>query len=259
MIKYHNIISLIIGLGFFLILQNFSIFRFLLPAFLIYTLLVAWYNKWYLTQSQKYNFWMILRPFLLLWSGFGIFLILPSVGLRNVFIIVSIVVVMFFELMVGNAAENLLLNETLVISLGFYIAFGAFDQYFLKIENLNLPLHLHLQNIPLQPFYALGIMLSTFLLARSFYEFIPKSNHSKNLAALILSLLCVELFWALSFLPFHYPFLAIILFNLFYFCLIMNHYHFFNTLNLKKIQFHLVLIIIITGLVALSTPWKILE
>jgi len=256
--RYHNLISFLIGVGFFLTLQNLSIFRYLLPAFLIFTLLVSWYNKWYLRQIQKYNFWVIVRPFLLLWSGFGIFFTVPSAGMRSLFLAVSILLIIFFELMIGNFAENLLINETLIISLGLFITFSAFNQYFLKIENFNL-VFFQIKSLSLQPFYIIGLILSSFLLARSFYEFIPKPNKTKILASLIIALFCVELFWSLSFLPFHYPVLGLILFNIFYFCLIISYYHFFQTLNFKKIQFHLMFIILTSSSVALTTPWKILE
>jgi hypothetical protein len=50
----------------------------------------------------------------------------------------------------------------------------------------------------------------------------------------------------------------LVLFNIFYLCLILNYYHLFHLLNFKKIQFHLVLIAVCVLLVIFSTPWSIL-
>ncbi len=247
MLKYHKLISLVWGLTFLIVLQTFStpepIFRFLIPAFIGYTALVTLYNVWYLKQIDKYNFWIILRPILLLLSGFGLFLIIPSDLLRGSFLIVSVGVIAFFEIILGNFAENFLLNETLLIAFGLFFLFFAFYHY--------LPNY--------QTYYLAGIFFGSALLTRSFYEFVPKSSRVKLIGAVTIGLFCSQLYWTLNFLQFHFSALSLILFNIFYFCLILNYYFLFHILNFKKIQFHLLLILICSVVVLISTPWQILK
>jgi hypothetical protein len=247
MLKQHKFISFVWGLLFLIVLQIFAtpepVFRFLVPAFLLYVAVVTAYNRWYLLQAQKYNFWIALRPMLLLFSGFGLFLIIPSQFLRGLFLIISVAVITFFEIILGNFAENILLNETLLIAFGLFFSFAAFYQYTPGYGFL----------------YLAGVFAGSSLLARSFYEFTPQPASGKLAGSLILGLFCGEFFWALNFLPLHFSALAIILFNLFYFCLILNYYYLFHILNFKKIQFHLFLIAGCSLAVLIATPWKIIQ
>ncbi len=247
MIKHHKLVSFCIGLGFLIVLQKFAnpepIFRFLLPAFLVYGFAVTLYNYWYLQHIQKYNFWILLKPILLMLSAFGIFLILPSEIFRNTFLIVTVFVIALFEVILGNYAENLLLNETLMIAFGLFFSFFAAFHYAPAYET----------------YYLAGVFVGSALLARTFYEFVPQSGKTKILGSLAIGLFCSELFWVLNFLQFHFSTLAVFLFNLFYFCLIVNYYHLFYHLNFKKLQFHLFLIAGCSLVVLIFTPWSVIQ
>lgn len=247
MLKHHNLISLSLGLLFLVIVGKFStpepIFRFLLPAFLIYAGLTAWYNRRYLTAINKYNFWLLLRPFLLQLSAFGIFLIIPSPFLRALFLLSAVLIIASAEIFLGNAAENIMLNETLIIAFGLFFSLFAADYYAPAYE----------------PWWFLGVFLGSALLARSFYELVPRSDAVKGFGAVVIGLFCGEFYWALNFLHFHYSVLSLLLFNVFYFCLVVNYYHLFRMLNFKKIQFHLFLILICGLLALLATPWAIIQ
>ncbi|MCX6796876.1 MAG: hypothetical protein NTX98_00140 [Candidatus Doudnabacteria bacterium] len=252
MLKLHNLVAMAFGLLFLAVLQTFSnpypIFRFLLPAFLAFLVLVVWYNYKYLKKIEKYNFWIIIRPVLLILSGFGIFLLLPSTGMRNLFLISGVLLISFFESFIGKFAEELLINEILIIAFGAFVAILGASFY---IPPFAKPY--------LNVIYLIGIFSMTVLISRSFYEFTPVTKKTKLLASIILGLLCSEFLWVLSFLQFHYSVLAFLLFNLFYFCLILNYHYYFNTLNIKKIQFHLIILVISGGLALLATPWKIIQ
>jgi hypothetical protein len=246
-LKHHNLISFCIGLLFLLVLQAFAnpvpVFRFLVPIFLLYAGAVTLYNRWYLQQTQKYNFWLLIRPLLLLVAGFGIFLVIPTAGFRGLFLITTVGLITLCEVVVGSSAENITLNETLIIAFGLFLSLAAFYQY--------------------APTYGIYCVVSVFiaaaLLARSFYESVPETQFVKQLGALILALFCAEVFWALNFLPLHFSALAIILFDIFYFCLILNYYHLFHILSIKKIQFHLLLILFCSAVVLISTPWTVIQ
>lgn len=264
MIKYHNYISIFIGLLYLIVLQEFAvpqpIFRFLAPAVLIFSLAASAYNRWYLQQLQKYNFWVVLRQFMLFLSAFGVFTLIPSSGLRGLFLVITVALISFFEYVLASFAENLLINQTLIVAFGFFVSLAAYCQYF-----PNLILLPFVRNFPpawqfsMQPFYVAGVFFATLLLARSFFESIPQSSRVKLLNSVAIALFCTEVFWALTFLPLHYSALAILLFNLFYFCLILDYYYLFQILNFKKIQFHLVLIALCSSLVLFITPWRILS
>ncbi len=247
MLRNHKLISLCIGLLFIIVVQKFAdpapVFRFLLPAFLVYAGVVTYYNRWYLKQTGQYNLWAILRPFFLLCAAFGMFLVIPSDGLRGLFLIFSVLIITACEIILGKQAENLLLNQTLLTAFGVFMTLFAANHY--------LPTY--------GPVFLVSVFFASALLTRSFYESIPQSNRVKMVGAIIIGLFCAQIFWVFNFLPFHFSALSLFLFNFFYFCLILNYYHLFHILNLKKIQFHLVLIAATSLAVLLVTPWKIIS
>jgi hypothetical protein len=244
-LKHHKLISLCIGLCFLLAVQRFStpepIFRFLIPTFLGYILLAAVYNNWYLKKIQKYNFWAMLLPEFLMTAAFGAFLVIPSQNLRGLFLSSAVVIIAFCEIVLGNMAENLMLNQTLITA--FAMFFGFFGAYYYT------PVY--------EPIYLMGLFFGATLLARIFYESVPQPTQTKLIGSIAIGLFCAELFWVLNFLHFHFSVLSLILFNIFYFCLILNYYHLFHNLNFKKIQFHLVLIAFCTLMAVLATPWTV--
>ncbi len=264
MFKHHKYISVIIGLLFVIVLQELSvpqpIFRFLLPIFLIYGMAVSYYNLAYLRFVGKYNRWVVLRPFLLFWSGLGVFLLLPNSGWRGFFLTFAFLMIVLVELNLRNFTENLLVNETLIIAFGFFVSFAGFNQYLPQAAGMPFwPLWRYNLHLSLQPAYLAGVFFTTTLVVRSFYEFIPQSLRTKWVAAVILGLFSSELFWSLSFLPFHYSAGALVLFAIFYFCLILNYYYLYHTLTFQKIQFHLALIALACGIAILATPWRVLS
>ncbi len=244
-LKHHKLISICIGLMFLLVVQNFSqpmpVFRFLLPAVLFYVGLVAAYNRWYLKQIGKYNFWALLLPELLMAAGFGAFLVIHSQNLRGLFLTATVVFIAFAEIILGNMSENLMLNQTLIIAFGLFLSF--FGAYYYTPS--------------FQPMYLIGVFLGGGILARVFYESVPQPEKTKLIGAMVIGLFCAELFWVLNFLQFHFSVLSLILFNIFYFCLVLNYYHLFHNLNFKKVQFHLLLIAFCSILVVMETPWAI--
>ena len=247
MLKHHKLISFCLALLFLIVLQKFAtpvpIFRFLVPAFLAFAAIATAYNYWYLKQIEKYNFWILIRPLLLLIASFGVFLVMPATFLSGLFLIIDVVIITIVEILLGNTAENILLNETLLIAFGLFVAlFGAY-WYAASFE----------------PFYLMAIFAGSSLLARSFYEAVPQPAEVKLAGSIIIGLLCSELYWVLNFLQLHYSALALILFNLFYFCLVTNYYYLFHNLNFKKIQFQLLFMLACLVLIVATTPWSIAQ
>lgn len=167
MIKYHKYVSIALGILFLISLQEFAnprpIFRFLIVSSLLYLALVAAYNYWYLKQLDKLNWWVYIRPLLLIIGGFGLFLIAFTPFLRGVFLLSAVCLISFVEYFLSYFSENLLMNETLLIAFGFFVTIAAFNQYFPAFSTLNL----------------FALFVGIYLLTRAFNEFTPVSNLKK--------------------------------------------------------------------------------
>lgn len=245
--RYHKFISVIWNVAFLVMLQELSVprpvFRYLVAGFLLFVLLLTAYNWMYLQSLQKWNIHSLIRPVLFFGSAFLLFQVIPADFLRSLFLVVVVILGTIIEYFLGVFAEGLLLNETLVISFGVFMSICAYAfQYFPTF----------------QTFYLGVVFLLTALVARGFFEFTPEEGQKKIAASVIIALFCTEVFWALSFLPLHFSSAALMLFNVFYFALILQYYFIFNTLNVRKMQFHIVLLAACSIFIFLITPWKIL-
>jgi hypothetical protein len=87
------------------------------------------YDKRYLKSLGKYNVWALVRMALLLFAAFGLFLVIPSEGLRGLFLIAAVLTVALFQILLDSTAENILLNQTLTIAFGLFFSLAAFMQY----------------------------------------------------------------------------------------------------------------------------------
>jgi hypothetical protein len=246
--KHHKIICAGLALAFLVVLQSFAapapVFRYLIPAFLIYFVVVGAYNFFYLRASGKFNQWMWIRTMLFFLAWFGLFLIPPTVFLRGAFLLVSLPIIYFVELAVANVGENILFNLVILTAFSFYMAIAAAGgNYFTKAPAI---------------IFISAVCLFTLLLTRSSFELIPVSFRTKWLYSLIISLFITEIFWAISFLPLHFSALGFFLLDVFYFLWTLCYYFLLNNLTVKKIQFHSVLLIVIIIVIMIATPWTIL-
>jgi len=243
----HSIISALIGVLFVVVLQAFAapvpVFRFLLPAFIIYLGAVTAYNHWFLREGTAYNIWTLVRPGLFILGWFGLYFIIPNTGWRGVFLLLAAAVIYFMERLLGNQGEQLVFNETLIISFAGFMTLTALSHYYL---------------IPGTAYLA-AVFVWTAAVARSSYELTPVSSRAKWINSICLAFVMAELFWACSFLPLHYSALGLLMFNTFY-CAWTLCYHFlYNHLTAKKIQYHVVLSLLFTALILAVTPWRILQ
>jgi hypothetical protein len=246
-VKYHKFISFLFSVGFLVLVQFFAaplpVFRYLVPAFVLYLGIVTAYNIWYLKQVGHYNLWWWVRPVLFLCAWFGLFFILPNEIWRGLFLLVGLPIIYIVEFLAGNSGQQFLLNETLVSAFGIFMALTAFSHTFAAIPG---------------PAYLAICFVATLLLVRASYEAVPRPGAARWYSAAILALLTTEIFWALSFLPLHFTALGLILFNIFYFCWVLYYYALYDHLNIKQVQYHIALAVIFTGLILVVTPWKIL-
>lgn len=243
--RVHLILSAVIAILFLVITQIFAsplpIFRFLVPAYIVYVLVVAGYNYWYLKRRDQFNVWLWLRLPLFLLTWFGLFSLIPSVLGRGLFLLISLPIILFFESLVGNTGQQFGWNEFLLTIAALLISLFGLSYYFI------LP----------GVIYLMLVFLSVSVVVRSSFELIPHDPMVKWVAALALGLFTTELFWAVSFLPLHYTALAVFTFNVLYVLWIIYYHYLYETLTRKQVQFHLILALILAIIMLMSTPWSI--
>lgn len=243
--RIHLIISAIFAILFLVILQMFAspspVFRFLLPAFLGYVLVMALYNRWYTRKNNTWNMWLWLRLPLFLFSWFGLFLLIPSSLGRGLFLLISLPIIFFFESLIGNSGQQLGWNEFLLTIAALLLTLFGFSYYFILPGVL----------------YLLTVFICITVVVRSSLELVPHEPVEKWIASLSLGLFATELFWVISFLPLHYTALAVFAFNVLYVLWIIYYHYLYKTLTRKQVQFHLVLALVLAVIMFLSTPWSI--
>lgn len=245
--KYHKIVSLVLSIGFVVMVQMLAtpipVFRFLVPAFAVFLVIVAIYNFVYLNRTGRYSPWIWLRYLLFLTSWFILFFLIPTPGLRGLFLLFGILVTYVFESMVGMMGEQMLFNETLLTAFGFIMALFALAWYF-----------------PISSILYLGLVFILMtLLARASFASTPASNDVQLIGSIVIGLITAQVFWALSFLPLHFSALALILFAIFYFVWALYYYELFKHLTLRKVQFHAAVSLGIIILILVVTPWGIIK
>ncbi len=250
--QIHRIVSAVIAILFLVVLQVYAtpapVFRFLLPAFAAYVIAIMLYNSWYLKRTNNWNKWLWLRFPLFVVSWFGLFFLIPSGLGRGMFLLFSIPIIFFFEILVGNTGQQLGFNEFLLTCAALLISLFGFNYYFPKINEYGISSGL---------VYLTLVFVSVTVTVRSSLELVPHESLVKWVASLALGMFATELFWVMSFLPLHYTALAIFTFNVLYVLWIIYYHYLYKTLTWKQIQFHLILALVLGIVMFMSTPWTI--
>lgn len=245
--KYHKIISAVIAIGTIVVVQAFAspdpVFRYLIPALFVFIFGAQVYNYFYLREVGKFNVWKLVQIGLFFVAWFGVFVLLPNYLARGLYLIASLPVIFFVEMLLANFGEQILINQTLLTSFGLLAASWGTQYYYRLSESYVFMLE----------FVAIA------LLARASFEFIPHPDRLKTVSALALGLFVLQIHWALSFLPLHYSALAVISFSTFYAMWTLYHYALFNVLTAKRIQFYLLFALAAIIVVLSATPWKVLN
>lgn len=241
--KYHRWISFIFALAFLILVQQFPyerpVFRIFILALAAFLICLYLYSRWFLKKVGAYNFWTALGPALFYLSSAAIFSVVQTSFLKGAFLLLTLAAGSFLTAFLNTYLENLFLLQALLTAFEFFTAVFGLNFYFPKFY----------------PLFLFGIFFAAFFSSRGFLEFAPNPPLQKNLVAAVLALLCCELFWAMNFLPLHFGSLALLLFNFFYFCLVVSYQYLFHVLSPKKIQFHFAVILFTSGLVLAATPW----
>lgn len=241
----HKIISGVFAIAFVVVVQWFAVpvpvFRFLLPLFFGYLAIISLYNWRYLISEQSLSYWLLLRLplFLLVW--FGLFFVLPFGYIRAVFLLISLPIIFFFETLTANKGQQLSWNLFLVSLASLQLTIFGLSFYF--------PLH--------GLIYLTVNFLTILILVRTAIDSVPHNNNVKWLAGLVLGLFAAELFWVLQFLPLHFSVLAVISFMVLYLAWAIYYHYLYQTLTSKQIQLSVFLVLFLSVLILLSSPWTI--
>lgn len=241
----HKIISGILAIAFVVVVQWFAVpvpvFRLLIPAFIIYLGIITLYNWRYLISQQAFSYWLLVRLpiFLLVW--FGLLFVIPFGFIRSLFLLSSLVIIFFFETLAANKGQQLAWSLFLVSLASLQLALFGFSFYF--------PLH--------GLVYLLLNFVGILLLVRTAIDTVPHSNGVKWLAGLVLGLFAAEIFWALQFLPLHFSVLAVISFMIMYLLWAIYYHYLYQTLTAKQIQLSVFLVLFLSAVILLSSPWTI--
>jgi hypothetical protein len=241
----HKIISGIFAIAFVVVVQWFAVpipvFRFLIPAFIIYLGIVTLYNWRYLVSQKVFSYWLLARVpiFLLVW--FGLLFVIPFGFIRSLFLLASLVIIFFFETLAANKGQQLAWSLFLVSLASLQLSLFGFSFYF--------PLH--------GLVYLLINFVGILLLVRASVDSVPHSINVKWLAGLVIGLFAAEVFWALQFLPLHFSVLAVISFMVLYLAWAIYYHYLYKTLTGKQIQLSVLLVLFLSALILLSSPWTI--
>lgn len=243
--KIHNSISLlasvafVVGLGWFV--QPVPVFRFLLPAGVLLLGLVAAYNAWYLKVNNNWNVWLWVRPLLVVASWFGLFFFVPSGFLRGVFLLVSVVVVMLAQRLLGSHGQRVLIMDLLLGSLASGLVITGLAQYF------TVPIIVYLT------FY----FLFTFIFSRSVFEYLLVATRHKWLLSGVVAFAASELLWVILLLPLHFSVLGMVMGLWVYTAIIIIYGQAFGMMSLKRLLYHLLWYSVTILILIIATTWEI--
>lgn len=197
---------------------------------------------WLMPARQDKNLWELCGSAVILLGWFGVFLLLPQLGFRITFLIITLPLFTFLFSTQFSIGEYIITNRMLLGSFFISLTLAGFSQYF-RISSTWLLLA--------------GLVLFIGLI-RSTLVHIPHRHLVKTIASLVLGLAWVEWFWILTFLPVHYTAIGFILWITFYTAWVLYYHFLFHTLNARKFQFYIFVALFLLIMVLLATPWHVL-
>lgn len=241
----HKFFSLIFAAAFaaliYFLTSGDLVFRYLVPAFLLYLFGLAVYNWRYLLSQGQYNLWLLVRVPLFIFIWFGLLFIIPLGLVRAIFVFISVPIIFIFETLVANKGQQLGWNLFLVSLASLMLGLYGFHFYF-----------------PLSGLVYLALVfLGVTVLVRTSVDSVPHESSVKWFASLVLGLFSAQIFWILQFLPLHFSVLAILSFIILYLLWAIYYHYLYQSLTRRQIQFNLLLVIILSVIILISSPWTI--
>lgn len=236
------LLAILWSLSFGILIFGFSasILQVLL-LFIILSGVTIWLLLLNITQTEDVIWQSIGTPVTLL-GWFGVILLLPKKGFEFLFLLVTVPLFTFLFSTQYSIGEYIITNRMLMGSFFVSLALAGFSQYF-KISSVLI--------------FIVGFGLFVGLI-RSTLAHIPHAGVIKLIASIVFGLTWIEWFWILTFLPLHYTAIGFILWITLYTAWVLYYHYLFHTLNTRKLQFYIVVALILLFLVLFSTPWRIL-
>jgi|GEM_PF-2077135 hypothetical protein len=182
----------------------------------------------------------LFLPVIYLAAASGVFAILTSPTPRILFLIFACVVFYLLEIKLGRES-HFLQNVYLLSVFALYLTLMAMQFYF----NLRIWVI-----VP-------AVFALTYILA--IQGFAGFSLPAKKYFYLLVSMLCAEAVWGLSFWPVHFFVSAVVLFCFFYILWLFSFSAFFGKLSRQKIYLQLSLIAIVLILTLSTAAWRPLK
>lgn len=179
----------------------------------------------------------LFLPTLYLAASGSVFAILADRTQQIIFLALASVIFYLLEMKLGRES-HFLQNIYLFSVFGLYLALLAFEFYF------NLEIW----------FLAPITFFLTYLFA--IQGFAGFSLPSKRYFYFLVSLICTEAVWGLTFWPTHFFVNAVIVFCVFYLLWLFSFSAFFGKLTKEKIYWQLTLVAIVLILVLLTAAWR---
>lgn len=179
----------------------------------------------------------LLLPAIYLIGAGSVYAVIPSNTIRLIYLGTTAITFYFLEMSLGHES-HFLQNIFLISVLAWYIGLFALVFY------IN--------------FSAIWLVLLVFIATYIFglQGFAGFSLPAKKYFYLILSLICAETAWGLSFWPTHFFVDAVVLFSVFYLIWLFAFSAFFGKLSPQKIYWQLTLIAIVLILTLSTAAWR---
>lgn len=244
----HTLISAALSVAFVVSLALFAfpvpIFRYMVASFSMFLILATFYNVYRFQSLKRDSLWSVCL-IMLFYGSFGtLFFLAPNHFLQYVFLGFSLIAVYLQQRIAVNIGENILASRVILTSAAFFLVISASANFYFKLPGIV---------------YLAIVFIFCSGLSRAAYEYTPLPSITKFINALVVGLLTAEMFWALSFLPFHYSVLGLLGFCVFYFIWQLDYAYIFQTLTAKRVAFTSILLLTTILIVLAFTPWKIIS
>lgn len=221
-------------------LSHFNQSLLLIGMFLFLTQTLIWL---YLVRALNVSFFERLRVWLMVFLMSVAIVFIPRPEFRD-FLSVVFAVILYTSLSESNfSSEPKVLSQSILGIFGLNFALVGMVSFFPVPSTVFLPIYF--------------VLLALFV--RTTVEKALMSSRVRPLASVSLAAFGTEISWVVGFLPFHFSILAVLV-SLWIATLWILYYHYlYNNLNIDKVRYYCGLAAVLSILLIVSTPWRILN
>lgn len=235
--------AVFLPLGVYVFSVPNPVFRYIIPFFVIAVAGIeaaSWVAFGAATEARG---WVLVRSALFYTAWLCTCFLIPLPGILWWYMVCSVPILYLGHVVVAYTSETVLISHTIVTSFALLLTAAAGEYYF-KAGSLLL---------------TTLVFVSLLILSRATYVFVPQQPAVRLSASLLVALFATECYAALLFLPFHYSVIGFLAFLVFYLIWLCVYYWQFNVLTPKKVQFYVLLALVLAAATLLATPWQIMS